>query len=446
MKKTLAILIMVMTLFTSVAGAANVGDKISEAVYSDLAVYINHHPIPSYVVNDYAVIVAEDLQNYCCDVVWNGENRTLDITRSAEKNTFTAPAVYKSTMPGGSHYADVLYTDIKTYVNGTEVTSFNINGRTMIVVDEFGAAMDGYTWDNNTRAAKAWIDGKPFCEFAPLSDRTKTLFRTELGHDPEIVNPYTTWYDFNFDGVNEPIKIQIDEPDYYNWEEQYMEVRIGEKVRRVATYEAVLDTVFVCDIDSTDGVKDLAVVTVEMSGDPVLRLFRYADGLPMYKFGYYSKWEQEYNILEEGLGLGYVDTPYLNVNDDGSITLKTQTKSNGMWYVNRTFVRDAYGTFMEVLQEQYAVLPDFMQNRWMQDQSIDGYEATMWEKGYIKAHQTYKSNGFTIQKGEYFKVLYDNDNDFIYVVKQNGKAGWISIAYDMPNRYELNEHFFYVAG
>ena len=444
MKRVLAILVAISAIFTTSAGAVHVGDKISEAVYSDLAVYINHHPIPSYVVNDYAVIVAEDLQDYCCDVVWNGEDKTLNITRSAEKNTFTALPVYQCTMPGGSRYADVLYTDIKTYVNGKEVTSFNIDGRTMIVIDEFGAAMDGYTWDNNTRAAKAWIDGKPYCDFAPLMARTEMVYQTSYDYNGQSLMHYVGWADFNFDGEKETIEVKASYPTSNWYESQYLEVTIGDKKSKIEVYDAELSAIYVCDVDRSDGVKDLVVVTVEGSGDPVLRLYQYTNGLPMYKFGYYNTWDNQYFILDDGIGLGYVDAASFHVNDDDSITMKTQTKSAGMWYVNRKYVKDDYGTFMEVREEVYDVLPDFMESRTYFDE-MSAEEINMWEKGYIKAHCKYVSNGFTIQKGEYFKVLRDNDYNFIYVVKQNGAAGWISIDYDMQ-RGELNPHFFFLAG
>ena len=156
MKKTLFILIAILAFFTISASAANVGDKISEAVYSDITAYVNNHSMPCYVIDGYAVVVAEDLRNYCCDVYFDDATRTLSITKSP-RSAFTPPHVYKTTRETGEFYTDVLYTDIQTYVNNNWVKSFNVNGKTMIVIDEFGKYMDGYEWDEANRAAKAYM-------------------------------------------------------------------------------------------------------------------------------------------------------------------------------------------------------------------------------------------------------------------------------------------------
>ncbi len=445
MKKFIFAALAAFFLFGASAGAANVGDKISEAVYSDLSVYVNHYPIPAYVVNDYAVIVAEDLADYCCDVLWDGNARTLNITKSADKTEFTSPAVYNTSFPTGTKCADVLYTDIKTYVNGTEVTSFNVNGRTMIVIDEFGNNMDGYAWVPDIRAAKAWLDGKHIKDYAPLTNRTELLFYDDPD-DHVFPEEYTGQYDFDFDGTNESISLNVISSNQSDkWTGQTMQVTIGNRTTSVETVEASISAVYVCDIDATDGVKDIAVITTEASSDPFLRIFRYDNSLSVYKFEFKNYWDDETSILEYD-PLGYVDKYYLNVNDDGSITIEEQTDSAGMWEVLKKYYRDSDGIFKEQVPQYYEILPIFMENILYWSSDLTGYERTMWEKGYIKSNVKYQSNGFTINKGEYFKVIYDDGNDYIYVVKENGSAGWIYIGYDADNRYKLNDRFFYLAG
>lgn len=55
-----------------------------------------------------------------------------------------------NTLEVGSKAMDVYYTDIKTYIDDTQVKSFNVNGYTIIYIDdldEFGTVV----WDPNTR-------------------------------------------------------------------------------------------------------------------------------------------------------------------------------------------------------------------------------------------------------------------------------------------------------
>lgn len=444
MKKIALLLTIVMILSTITVSAVSVGDKISEAVYSDLDVYINHYPIPAYVVNDYAVIVAEDLADYCCDVIWNENERTLNITPSAEKNEFANLPVYKTSMPTGTVYADVLHTDIKTFVNGNEITSFNVNGRTMIVIDEFGRNIGEYVWADDIRAAKAWIDDKPVKNYAPISYRTQVLFMNNMMDYNQYVwtEQFFGSHDFDFDGISENISIEIISPTDDTWVDQTARITIGNKSTVIDTTGAGIDAVYACDIDKTDGHKDLAVIMTEYSGDPNLRIFKYIDGLGRYEFQV-QDWEGKI-YQYDSYGTGYIDNCYFNVNDDDSISLECQTSSPGMWDVIRTFYRDDYNVFVELKPSFYTVLDNFMVSRSEFFREVSSYEKSMWNKGYMRAYNTYSSNGFTIYKDEYFKVIYDDGNSCLFVEKQNGQSGWIYIDYSAYN--DLNPQYFAVAG
>lgn len=52
----------------------------------------------------------------------------------------------------GDKIGDVLYTDIKTFINGEEVECFNINGKTAVYVNEFGKADHYVTYVAEKRA------------------------------------------------------------------------------------------------------------------------------------------------------------------------------------------------------------------------------------------------------------------------------------------------------
>ncbi len=435
-KKVFVITFLLLLAMTISVGAAQVGEKIGEAVYSDITAYVNNYPMQSYVINNYAVIIAEDLKNYGCDVVYDDSSRTLNITKSAGSGGFSSQLVYKTSKETGEYFTDVLYTDIKTYVNGNKVTSFNVNGRTMIVIDQFGKYMDGYTWDGNARAAQAWIAGKDMAEYKIPEKRTVKIF--EQVEDYNLLKKkYNGWYDFDFDGVKEEVNVTLTENQY----ETDIAVRVGNYTKHITGYDAVLDSIYLCDIDLTDGVKDLVVITVEVSGDPVARIMRFDKNLTQYKFRYYDRYDEKYRVLDEHW-TGYVENHYFNVNDDGTLTFKEQTPSLGMWHVKATYQRNSNGYFEEIVPAYYTVLPNEyslgdMDNRYSQ------YEIDMWDKGYIKAYTTYYGDGVVINKGDYFRVLYDNGKDYIYIQKTNGQAGWIYVTW---KTYELNEPYFMLAG
>lgn len=441
MKKLFVMLAFVLMFGLNVQ-AMEIGTKISDAVYTDVQVCINHYPIPTYSVNGYAVVVAEDLADYCCDVIWNGEDRTLKITKSVDKTEFTTPRVYKPISNTGDWYADVLYTDIKTYVNDTLVSSFSINGRTMIVADDLGLCMDGCTWVPELRTAKVWIDGKHVKDYEPLPNRVLKLFYDGNYNSTWTDYMGTSAYDMNFDGVSENIVVDIMGMGGYP---DYMRVNIGNFSTQIEVFEATIEAAFVCDIDTSDGVMDLAVMTMEYSGDPHIYIFRYDEELSRYKFKHVNLYDN-YFAVEEFYGLGYVDDYYFNIRDDGSIMMKCMTPSDGMWSVLKVFYRDEYGVFVEKVPEYYVIQSDFMKQRLEWDDSLYGYERTMWEKGYVKAHSRFSSNGLTINQGEYFRVLYDNGNNYVYIQKENGVGGWVYMGYDASGRYELNEPYFYLAG
>ncbi len=145
--------------------AANVGDVQAYTTYTDIVAYINHYLIESYNIDGYTVIVAEDLANYGFDVVWNGADRTLSISRNLSKNKVTQPTIPFETPASkvGKQALPVLVTDIKTYLGGVEVQSYNIGGRTVISFDSL-AKFGAVKWDGTMRTLKLWVeDGLEMC-------------------------------------------------------------------------------------------------------------------------------------------------------------------------------------------------------------------------------------------------------------------------------------------
>lgn len=118
-----------------------VGDVIGSALKTDIVASVNGHQIPSYNVDGYTYIVAEDLRYYGFSVIYDNASRSLSISRDYSQSwvskNYTKP--YVSPNQVGIKEHNLLYTDITTYLDGNYTPSYNINGQTIIRFDSLGA-------------------------------------------------------------------------------------------------------------------------------------------------------------------------------------------------------------------------------------------------------------------------------------------------------------------
>ena len=171
MKKFIAVVLTIFTLLscTCMVSYAKVGDIIGTAYHTDIVCYINNCAVPSYAVNGTSVIVAEDLNNFCFDVVWNGNTRSLNISSNYSKGI--EPMFVGKGYATGTKFTNILATDISVWANGRRITSYAMNGYTMIPVEEL-AVFGEVIWDPQQRALKLWIDGVEYPEkMQPVSHR-----------------------------------------------------------------------------------------------------------------------------------------------------------------------------------------------------------------------------------------------------------------------------------
>lgn len=186
---TIALLICVMftTLVPTISLAGN-GDIIGYAKYTDISAYINHYPITSYNINDYTAIVAEDLENYGFDVVWDGNARALYITRDRYATNITPSGkVYQYSSVAGMDSIPYVESDIKAYVNGNLVKSFNINGRTCIYMESL-ADCGNVMWVPEIRAIKLWIEELPMKAYESLEEAPVTVMYSADGRSIVVEN------------------------------------------------------------------------------------------------------------------------------------------------------------------------------------------------------------------------------------------------------------------
>jgi len=128
------------------------------ALYSDIVARIDGHPLRSYIVDGNAVIVAEDLSGYGFCVDWNAKKHTLRITREAPP-----PEVWPDYTPSlsdhepGERYRRTYRSDVKVYVDGKLVDSYNIGGQTLIRMKSL-AVFGKSVWDSSTRTSSLTLD------------------------------------------------------------------------------------------------------------------------------------------------------------------------------------------------------------------------------------------------------------------------------------------------
>ena len=216
-KKVLALFLMVICIVTPV-NAYKIGDVIGEAVYTDIIASINDYNITSYNINNYTAVVAEDLRNYGFDVTWVSEERALYIKRAATNNvasTYIAQKISPSQI--GRKAQNVFYTDIKNYINGVEVKSYNIDGKTIVNFDDL-SAFGSVKYDDTTRRIDLSInDGLNYkisapcvlSTFAPsglyfkINSAGGLQIRWEaLNNSNKTINYYTTTY-YMFNSVGD---------------------------------------------------------------------------------------------------------------------------------------------------------------------------------------------------------------------------------------------------
>ncbi|MBE6689601.1 MAG: hypothetical protein E7588_10085 [Ruminococcaceae bacterium] len=184
MKKAFVILLM-LALMLIIPAHAKVGDVNGVALHTSIVAYINNYAIPSYAVNGQSCIVAEDLANFGFNVYWDGTTMTLSITRAntAHVNEMS----FKKEGESGSKFADTLETEVKVFANDQKLTSYAINGFTMIPMEEL-TMFGNVQWVPDEAALKMWVDGLNTrsekqgitkfykAKFSHSTEKSKTLF------------------------------------------------------------------------------------------------------------------------------------------------------------------------------------------------------------------------------------------------------------------------------
>jgi hypothetical protein len=173
MKKRISLL-MTLMLIVSMFSAMTASAAAPNAYFSDVRSFINNYPIQSYTIKSHTVVSTEQLKDYGFRVVWDGDARALYITREAAKPNWN-PTKYTGSVVNYAAYAgDVAFktvpTDIKVYINGQLVDSYNSGWDTFInladltkasYVDTKSNVVINKQWFADERQSFLWISDLP---------------------------------------------------------------------------------------------------------------------------------------------------------------------------------------------------------------------------------------------------------------------------------------------
>ncbi|MCL2575556.1 MAG: CAP domain-containing protein [Defluviitaleaceae bacterium] len=124
----------VFAVMLAVMPAVVYGAVLGDVLHTNVRVTINSVPIMGYNIDGETFVVAEDLAAYSFEVHWDAEHNRLSLQR-APSSAFPQD-VPLNTEPSGTVAFNFFYTDIATYVEGDRVLGFNIDGRTVVQIDE----------------------------------------------------------------------------------------------------------------------------------------------------------------------------------------------------------------------------------------------------------------------------------------------------------------------
>ena len=159
-------------------------DGLGYVKETDIVTFIDLCPIESFNYKGNTFVIAEALSKYGFDVAWDGDARTLDITRR-ERNFTPYVSDFINVQKENVTFKDIFkvyQTDIKTYINGNLAESYNIFGTTIVSVDAVGEYGGGIVkYDDEKRRLDVCIIEKEIenCEEKTESDENSAL--TEKG-------------------------------------------------------------------------------------------------------------------------------------------------------------------------------------------------------------------------------------------------------------------------
>ena len=127
-------------------------DVIGHIYKTDIKAYENYMQIPSYNCGGTTVVFVRDLENYGYEILWDSAARKVIIEKNPSAEWSPIAPVYEGDEEVGTVLFDIYKTDIKTYYEKKEITSYNIGGQTAIIFRDLDT-LSNLSFDAETRKA-----------------------------------------------------------------------------------------------------------------------------------------------------------------------------------------------------------------------------------------------------------------------------------------------------
>ncbi|MCL2353869.1 MAG: hypothetical protein FWC69_04495, partial [Defluviitaleaceae bacterium] len=154
------------------ANNLRVGDVLGNVLNTDIRVFIDDVQIMGYNIGGWTYVVAEELAAYGFAVHWNPTARTLEINRGA--SILQPQHVPANLAPIGSIAFPFLHTDIVTHVRTGSgllpIHSYNINGRTVVRIDDVAQHFGTIHWNPTARQLR--VTTTPITPVPPIGNLT----------------------------------------------------------------------------------------------------------------------------------------------------------------------------------------------------------------------------------------------------------------------------------
>lgn len=160
------VLTAIITALISTTAWAKPGETAGYIYPTDIRTDFYGRKINSYNIGGQTVILGEDLGYFGFDIIWNPQDRTLEINDryNNPQDTGYKRDISLYILPEGyySHKApDRIYeTDIKTFLNGKEIKGYNVGGQTAIVCEDLRNYGYSVEWNAENRTVSVEGNGE----------------------------------------------------------------------------------------------------------------------------------------------------------------------------------------------------------------------------------------------------------------------------------------------
>ena len=194
MKKIAFIITFILlAVFSSTAGAINIGDSIGKIYSTDILTFIDGAPVRGYALDGKTAIVVEDLARFGFVVGYSDVERSL--YAYIKTNTYKHEP-YEGIERGktGQIVGDIYYSDIKTYINGISVPSFTLDGVTAVAIEDIAADVTQEKTSETCMTYK-WDAEQRSITLNPIYDNSAKISKFEWYVEDGVLKPFDSNYE-----------------------------------------------------------------------------------------------------------------------------------------------------------------------------------------------------------------------------------------------------------